>query len=142
MSQAFNVPAVRAFLAAAALTAFCGAAFCGEVKVSLIGAEETPPVTTSATGSGTIAIAADKTVTGTIKTTGIDGTVAHIHVGAPGQAGPPIITLIKSGEGVWSVPVGSKLTDAQYASFKAGNLYVNVHSAMHQPGEIRAQLKP
>jgi hypothetical protein len=142
MSQAFNVPAVRAFLAAAALTAFCGAAFCGEVKVSLIGAEETPPVTTSATGSGTIAIAADKTVTGTIKTTGIDGTVAHIHVGAPGQAGPHIITLIKSGEGVWSVPVGSKLTDAQYASFKAGNLYVNVHSAMHQPGEIRAQLKP
>jgi hypothetical protein len=142
MSQAFNVPAVRTFLAAAALTAFCGAAFCGDVKVSLIGAEETPPVTTSATGSGTIAIAADKTVTGTIKTTGIDGTVAHIHVGAPGQAGPPIITLIKSGEGVWSVPVGSKLSDEQYASFKAGNLYVNVHSAMHPPGEIRAQLKP
>jgi hypothetical protein len=142
MSQAFKVPAVRAFFAAAALTAFCGSAFCAEVKVSLIGAEETPPVTTSATGSGTIAIAADKTVTGRIKTTGIDGTVAHIHVGAPGQAGPPIITLIKSGEGVWSVPVGSKLTDEQYASFKAGNLYVNVHSAMHQPGEIRAQLKP
>jgi hypothetical protein len=142
MRQAFNVPGFRAFFAAAALTAFCGSAFCGEVKVSLIGAEETPPVATSATGSGTIAIAADKTVTGTIKTTGIDGTVAHIHVGAPGQAGPPIITLTKSGEGVWSVPMGSKLTDEQYASFKAGNLYVNVHSAMHQPGEIRAQLKP
>ena len=142
MSQAFTSPRVRAFFATAALTALCGAAFCVEVKVSLIGAEETPPVSTSATGSGTIAIAADKTVTGTIKTTGIDGTVAHIHVGAPGQAGPPIITLIKSGEGVWSVPVGSKLSDEQYASFKAGNLYVNVHSAMHQPGEIRAQLKP
>jgi hypothetical protein len=142
MSQAFNVPRVRALLAAAAFTAFCGSAFGGEVKVNLVGAEETPPVATSASASGVIAIAADKTVSGTIKTTGIDGTVAHIHVGAPGQAGPPIITLIKSGEGVWSVPVGSKLTDEQYASFKAGNLYVNVHSAMHQPGEIRAQLKP
>ncbi len=142
MSQAFNITGIRALLAAAALTALSGAAFGGEVRVNLVGAEETPPVATSATGSGTIAIAADKTVTGTIKTKGIDGTVAHIHVGAPGQAGPPIITLIKSGDGVWSVPAGSQLTDEQYASFKAGNLYVNVHSAMHQPGEIRAQLKP
>ena len=40
------------------------------------------------------------------------------------------------------VPAGSKLTDAQLASLKAGNLYVNVHSAEHKPGEIRAQLKP
>ena len=72
----------------------------------------------------------------------IDGTVAHIHVGAPGQAGPPIITLEKGADGVWSVPAGSKLTVEQIASFKAGNLYVNVHSAEHKPGEIRAQLKP
>jgi hypothetical protein len=99
-------------------------------------------VTTSASGAGTITIAADKSVSGTIKTTGIDGTVAHIHVGAPGVAGPVIITLAKGEGGVWSVPPGSKLTDEQYASFKAGNLYVNVHSAEHKPGEIRAQLKP
>jgi hypothetical protein len=35
-----------------------------------------------------------------------------------------------------------KLTDAQYKAFKAGDLYVNVHSAQHQGGEIRGQLKP
>ena len=142
MSQCFSITGVRAFLAVAALTAFTGSAFANDVKVNLIGADETPPVTTSASGSGTISIAADKSVTGTIKTTGIDGTVAHIHVGAPGQAGPPIITLTKGAEGTWLVPVGSKLSDDQYASFKAGNLYVNVHSAQHQPGEIRGQLKP
>jgi hypothetical protein len=107
-----------------------------------VGAEETPPVTTSASGSGTIKIADDKTVSGSIKTQGIDGIAAHIHVGAPGVAGPPIITLEKSADGVWSVPAGAKLTDEQYASFKAGNLYVNVHSQEHKPGEIRAQLKP
>ena len=39
---------------------------------------------------------------------------------------------------MWSVPAGSKLTEEQMASFKAGNLYVNVHSAEHKPGEIRA----
>ncbi len=142
MNQSVNATCVPAFLAVAALTVFCGSALAGEVKVNLVGAEETPPVSTTASATGTISIAADKSVTGTIKSSGIDGTVAHIHVGAPGQAGPPIISLIKNGDNVWTVPAGSKLTDEQYASFKAGNLYVNVHSAMHQPGEIRAQLKP
>jgi hypothetical protein len=91
---------------------------------------------------GTITIAADKSVSGSIKSTGIDGTVAHIHLGAPGDAGPPIITLTKGENGVWSVPAGSKLSDEQYTSFKSGNLYVNVHSAEHKAGEIRGQLKP
>jgi hypothetical protein len=135
-------PAARALLAAAAIMAFSGSAFAVDVKVNLTGVEETPPVTTSASGTGTFSIGADKSVSGTVKTAGIEGTVAHIHVGAPGQSGPPIITLDKGAAGVWSVPAGSKLTDEQYASFKAGNLYVNVHSALHKPGEIRAQLKP
>ena len=141
MTTFFNIRSVRALLASLAL-AGGASAFAADVKVKLTGAEETPPVTTSATGTGTIAVAADKSVSGTITTKGIDGTVAHIHVGAPGQSGPPIITLSKGADGAWSVPAGSKLTDEQYASFKAGNLYVNVHSAEHKPGEIRAQLKP
>jgi hypothetical protein len=142
MTRIFNVQRIRVILAAAALVMGAGTAMGADVKVHLTGAEETPPVTTSASGSGTISIAADKSVSGTVKTTGIDGTVAHIHVGAPGVAGPPIITLTKGADGTWSVPAGSKLTDEQLASFKAGNLYVNVHSAAHAPGEIRAQLKP
>jgi hypothetical protein len=142
MKPITNARHVRALIAALALLVGLGSAAATDVKVHLIGAEETPPVTTAATGDGTIMIAADKSVSGTIKTAGIDGTVAHIHLGAPGVAGPPIITLSKGAGGMWSVPAGSKLTDEQYASFKAGNLYVNVHSAAHPPGEIRAQLKP
>jgi hypothetical protein len=134
--------AIRAILVTTVLTVSVGSALAEDVKVTLKGAEETPAVTTTAAGTGKITIAADKSVTGNIKTTGIEGTAAHIHVGAPGQSGPPIITLTKGADGVWSVPEGSKLTDDQYASFKAGNLYVNVHSADHKPGEIRAQLKP
>ena len=137
-----NFTRISALLAVVALTASSGLAMAKDVKVTLSGAEETPPVTTSASGSGTIKISKDKSVSGTVKTTGIDGTAAHIHLGAPGQSGPPIITLEKTAEGVWSIPAGSKLDDDQYASFKAGNLYVNVHSAEHKPGEIRAQLKP
>ena len=119
-----------------------GAAQAAETKVSLSGAEETPAVTTSATGQGTIVVNADKTVSGSVTTQGINGTAAHIHLGAPGQKGGPVITLAKSGDGVWSVPAGSTLTDDQYASYKAGNLYINVHSAENKGGEIRGQIKP
>ncbi len=142
MSTLIRSRSLHALVASAAFLAFNASAWAVDVKVKLTGAEETPPVTTSASGTGTITINADKSVSGTLKTTGIDGTVAHIHVGAPGQSGPPIITLSKGGDGAWSVPAGSILTDEQYASFKAGNLYVNVHSAEHKPGEIRDQLKP
>jgi hypothetical protein len=142
MRKYLRISSVRGLIAAVAFSALCGSALAVDVKVNLTGAEETPPVTTSASGTATISIGADKSVSGTIKTTGIDGTVAHIHVGAPGQAGPPIITLNKTADGVWSVPAGSRLTDEQYANFKAGELYVNVHSAEHKSGEIRGQLKP
>ena len=136
-------PAYKRFLVAtAALCVIAATALAKDVKVTLTGAEETPPVTTSATGAGQISIAKDHTVKGSIKTTGIDGVAAHIHVGAPGQSGPPIITLTKGADGTWSVPDGSKLTDEQFASFTSGNLYVNVHSPDHKSGEIRAQLKP
>lgn len=137
-----NARQVHAIIAAAALLVGLGSAAAADVKVHLVGSEETPPVTSSATGDGTITIGADKAVSVKIKTKGIDGTVAHIHEGAPGVAGPPIITLVKGADGTWSAPAGSKLTEEQYASFKAGNLYVNVHSAAHPPGEIRGQLKP
>ena len=119
-----------------------GSAWAKDVNVTLSGAEETPPVQTSASGSGKFSIGDDKSVSGSVKTIGIDGTAAHIHLGAVGKSGPPIITLTKSADGAWSVPPGAKLSDEQYASFKAGDLYVNVHSADHKPGEIRAQLKP
>jgi hypothetical protein len=126
----------------AAVTINISSAKAEEIKIKLTGAEETPPVATSASGTARITILKDKTVTGKVETTGIEGIAAHIHLGAPGQAGPPIITLTKAASGEWTVPPDSKLTDEQFASFKAGNLYINVHSAEHKPGEIRGQLKP
>lgn len=112
-------------------------------KITLTGAQEVPAVTTDAKGEGMIKIGMDKSVSGKVTTKGIEGTMGHIHEGAaPGQNGPPIITLEKAADGSWTVPAGSKLTDEQYDAFKAGKLYVNIHSAAHKGGEIRAPLKP
>jgi len=117
-------------------------AFAGDSAVTLTGKEEVPAVDSAATGSGTITVGADKSISGSVTTKGITGIAAHIHQAAAGKNGPPIVALEKTAEGVWSVPQGSKLTDEQYASYKAGELYVNVHSAAHKGGEIRSQLKP
>jgi len=137
---------MRIILQAAAATLLAASfslASAKDVKITLTGDQEVPAVTTDAKGEGKIKIGADKTVSGKITTTGIEGTVGHIHQGAaPGENGPPIITLEKAADGSWAVPAGSKLTDDQYAAFKAGKLYVNIHSAAHKGGEIRAPLKP
>ena len=119
-----------------------GWAFAANVDVKLSGDQEVPPVKTSATGNGTITVNDDKTVSGSVTTSGINGVAAHIHNGIPGKNGPVAVPLTKDGDNKWTVGPGAKLTDAQFADFKAGNLYVNVHSAAHKDGEIRGQLKP
>ena len=113
-----------------------------EVRVTLSGANEVPQVATSASGGGTLFVAADRSISGGVTTTGITGTMAHIHIGAAGKNGPVIVPLKKNGDNGWAVPADTKFTNAQFESFKSGELYINVHSAAHPGGEIRGQLLP
>lgn len=136
-----NAQQVRRLLAALLISGFSGLAAAVDVPVTLGGAEEVPPVSTPAKGSGTITVKDDMSVAGSVMTSGMEGIMAHIHHGAAGKNGPPIVTMTKSGNS-WMVPEGSKLTGEQYRAFKAGELYVNVHSAMHKGGEVRGQIKP
>lgn len=110
------------------------------ISMSLTGTAEVPPVTTTATGKVNISVLPNRTVSGTIDVTGMVPTMAHIHEGAVGKNGPPIITLVKKSDKVFTVPADAKFSEAQYTSYLAGNLYVNVHSEAHPNGEIRAQL--
>jgi len=110
--------------------------------VALSGANEVPAVTTPATGSATVTIRPDHTVSVKVAATGMTATASHIHQGAAGANGPVIVPFTKTGDNTFVAPDGAKLTDAQYDAYKAGNLYVNVHSAAHPGGEIRGQLKP
>ena len=111
-------------------------------KLSLSGDQEVPPVSTAAVGTGQIRVASDGAVSGSVTTTGMAGTMAHIHIGAKGVNGPVIIPLVGTSPGVWSVPAGAQLNTEQLSAYQAGKLYVNVHSALNKGGEVRAQLKP
>ncbi len=135
--------ALRKISAAALLLALGGAASAADVQVKLSGDQETPAVTTSASGSGTLSVGDDKSISGSIKTKDLSGaTAAHIHKGAAGDKGPPVVHLTKASDSEWTVPAGSKLSDEDYESFKAGKLYVNIHTAVNKGGEIRGQITP
>lgn len=118
------------------------AAMPAPVAMTLSAAQEVPPNPSAASGKSTIRIAPDKLVTGSIEVTGMTPTMAHIHEAAKGSNGPVIVPFVKSGENTFAPAPGAKLTDAQYASYLAGKLYINVHSATYPGGEIRLQLSP
>jgi hypothetical protein len=111
------------------------------ISVKLTGAEEVPPVNASGSGEGSIRVAEDGAVSGSVTTTGVQGTMAHIHQGAKGANGPVIVPLTKSGD-TYTVPAGAKLNAAQMSALKSGGLYVNVHTNANKGGEVRGQLKP
>lgn len=128
---------------AAIVLAGCASMYPGSgMSLSLSGGNEVPPVSTSASGSGSFTVGMDKSVSGSVTTTGVAGTAAHIHVGAAGKNGPVAVALTKTSDATWSAPAGAKFTDEQYQAYKAGETYVNVHSAANKGGELRAQLRP
>ncbi len=108
----------------------------------LSGAKAVPANTSTATGTSSVWVSADKNVTGKVTVSGLKPTAAHIHMAAANANGPVVVPLTKVSDELFAVPEGAKLTDAQYASYMAGNLYVNVHSAAYPGGEIRVQLSP
>ena len=112
------------------------------LDVTLSGAQAVPANTSLASGSSNVHVGPDRGVTGTVRFTGMVATAAHLHEAPPGANGPAIVPLLKAGDGMFAVPTDTSLTPSQYASYLAGNLYLNVHSATYPAGEIRAQLRP
>jgi hypothetical protein len=115
--------------------------------ITMTGAQETPPVTTSATGS----IDANynrltKTLSYTVIFSGLSDSAvaAHIHgLGEPGIAAPVLQTFSpfpRRKEGSYS---GSLLIDGVKFTEEyllGGRYYINIHSKTYGNGEIRGQL--
>jgi len=66
-------------------------------NATLNGASEVPAVNTAATGTGIIAVnSVTGLVNGNVKTTGIEGTAAHVHEAAAGVSGSVIVPLTQT----------------------------------------------
>ena len=109
------------------------------------GDQEVPPVVTAASG---IAASTVNRTTGTVtlhlNATGAAGaTASHIHTAAAGVNGPVLIPLAQDlmDVGHWSVS-GAQLDGAGLADYRAGGLYVNLHTPANPGGEIRGQIVP
>jgi len=147
-----------------ALTALCLSALVAAPSIAqtlnftagLDGAQEVPPVTTTATGTATFVVNDAQTeIAYSLSVTGIDSstiTAAHIHFGAPGVDGPILFPLAS---GPFTSPLAGTLTAADFtpqagvgintfadalAAMVAGNTYVNVHTTANVDGEIRGQI--
>jgi hypothetical protein len=136
-----RVARIAGWSLAAAMAVTSAVALAETMDVKLSGAQEVPPVQGSASGSGTVTINNDGSVSASISASGFTPTAAHIHEGKAGTNGKVIVPFTKEGD-KFVAPAGAKLTPDQMKAFKEGDLYVNIHSAAHPGGEVRAQLKP
>jgi hypothetical protein len=104
----------------------------------LTGAEETPPVASTASGGvGFILDAARTELRADGVLTGITATVAHIHGGIAGMSGPVAFPLALTGN---TVSATLPFTPASVATLEAAGFYANIHSATNPAGEIRGQI--
>ena len=144
MSRRFSLLGALGLAVVVGILAGCKTLPPGSVtyQVNLSVQNEVPPVNSPAIGEGLVTISPDHSVTAKISVSNMTATAAHIHEGATGTNGPVIVPFNKTADNTFEAPDGAKLTDAQYEAYKAGNLYVNVHSAKYPGGELRAQLKP
>lgn len=159
MHQSRFSPVAAAALALAIALAANGQSSKAKFGATLKGPSETPPVDAKGMGTATF------TVSGTsvdykITASGLSGdaTAAHIHLGPTTAAGPVVVPFpakaINNG-GNGSVTISGSFTAADVkpqtnpsiknlddllAQMRAGNTYVNIHTAAHPPGEIRGQI--
>ncbi len=111
------------------------------------GAQENPAVTSNGTAtlSGSYNASINK-LDFTVNWTGLSGTVTMMHFHGPAAVGVNAGILIDLGSyitsnGITGSASGSvTLTDANEVHLLNGNMYYNLHTALHVAGEIRGQV--
>ncbi|MEO7243270.1 MAG: CHRD domain-containing protein [Variovorax sp.] len=110
---------------------------------ALSGAKEVPATSTG--GSGTAEAWLNKSnnqLKWKVVYSGLSGKAAAGHIHGPALAGANAGVLIPFVDPSSPIEGQATLTQAQMADLMAGKMYVNIHTAAHPGGEIRAQLVP
>jgi len=115
------------------------------LNVSMTGIQEVPgPGDPDGNGTAEVRVnAGDGQVCWDLYARGIDpATVAHIHRGAAGVAGPPVVTLTTPDSAGRSQGCATLDTNvAREMALRSHEFYLNVHNAAHPTGAIRGQLR-
>ena len=109
----------------------------------LTGAEEVPgPGDPDGTGTADVTIIdATDNLCYELKVANIaPATAAHIHRGARGVAGPPVVTLEPPTDGEQDKCMVAPQAIADEIEANPSNFYVNVHNAEYPNGAVRGQL--
>ncbi|MDW8103479.1 MAG: CHRD domain-containing protein [Armatimonadota bacterium] len=122
------------------------------LQATLSGSQVVPPATTNASGV-LFGVYDDvtKTISLAISITGIarnDVLSSQIHLGAPGQNGPPIIQIggasayVESGGQLIRVLVNAPFPAAREADLLSGNTYYDIHTVRYPAplAELRGQI--
>ena len=115
-------------------------------KVALTGAQQVPPVQTTATGTADLTYdPATRMLTWSVTSNGLSGpaTMAHFHgPAAESKNAPPVIWLSEKGVPVPNPIKGSAtLTPEQAQQFMAGEWYVNVHTQADPAAKSAGRLR-
>lgn len=76
-----------------------------------------------------------------VTVSGAEPVAVRIDERARGSKGAVVISLVKTGANVLSVPAGAMLSEAQLAAYRKGARYGNVQSTAHHGSDIRGQIE-
>lgn len=110
-------------------------------RVDLDGDQEVPAVTTNAFGIATFNYTnVVNQLEVNVMLSGLSGPItgAHLHNAAAGENGPVVEDLTPFVNG--NTIQGLVFPDGYLADLRAGNIYLNIHTAANPDGEIRGQL--
>jgi hypothetical protein len=113
--------------------------------IALTGTNEVPAVSTTATGTAILRLTHDKVLYSIVTVNNLESndtlTVSHIHPGAAGTNGSPLIFLCNNLSDFGVLKISAPLPDGQYNQLLTDPMYVNAHSRRHGPGLVRGQIR-
>ena len=132
----------RLAVPAFALALVAGPALAQTFKADLKGAEEVPPVTSSATGTVTATFdPASKQLTWEGTVSGLSGNATAAHFHGPAEKGKNAGVMVPApGVTTGSFKGQATLNDSQAQALTGGMMYFNVHTQANPGGEVRGQV--
>ncbi len=117
-----------------------------DFQVTIDDSQETSDADSTATGTGTVTLdTGNNLLSWDITYQNLTGplTVAHFHGPAPiCSPASPLVTISNGGAASGSLMGSAFITAQQADDLRAGLWYVNLHTSLFPPGEIRGQVVP